>query len=171
MKKAVSIAGTVAAAALLLTACGSDSDDSKKDTSKDSPSASQPSAPAEGDADGKLTGAYVAKTGGEAIILSISGAKAGLVAGKHTCTGEYTDSGQKMLMLKCADGNTDRTMGKVTPSADGKTLTVDWDALSENDTFTRTASPGDVPSGVPTSFPSGLPSDIPTDLPSAVPSS
>ncbi|MFD0651763.1 hypothetical protein ACFQ2Y_27795 [Streptomyces malaysiensis subsp. malaysiensis] len=46
MKKAVGIAGTVAAAALLLTACGSDGDDDKKDTSKDTSSAS--SAPAEG---------------------------------------------------------------------------------------------------------------------------
>ncbi|MFD0445694.1 hypothetical protein [Streptomyces rhizosphaericus] len=46
MKKAVSIAGTVAAAALLLSACGSDGGDDKKDTSKDPSSAS--SAPAEG---------------------------------------------------------------------------------------------------------------------------
>jgi hypothetical protein len=165
--KAVTIAGTVAAAALLLTACGSDSDDGKKDTSKDTPSAQDSSAPAEGGADSKVTGAYLAKTGGEAIILSISGEKAVLVAGKHSCTGDYTDMGEKMLMLKCADGDTDRTMGKVAPSADGKTLTVDWDALSENDTFTRTASPSDLPSDLPTSFPSG----IPTDLPSGVPSS
>ncbi|MEU5272820.1 hypothetical protein AB0G77_30675 [Streptomyces hygroscopicus] len=167
MKKAVSMAGAVAAAALLLTACGSDGGDDEKDTSKETSSAS--SAPAEGGADAKVTGAYVAKSGDGAVILSISGEKAVLIAGKHTCTGEYTDMGGKMLMLKCADGNTDRSAGKVTPSADGKTLTVDWDALAENDTFTKAASPSDLPSGLPTSFPSGLPSDIPTNLPTDLP--
>ncbi|MBL1102512.1 hypothetical protein JK363_39085 [Streptomyces sp. 205] len=161
MIKAVSVAGTVAAAALLLTACGSEGDDGKKDTSKDTPSAS---APAEGGAGAELTGAYVAKSGNETMMLSISGEKAALVAGKHTCSGEYTDTGEKTLMLKCADGNTDRTSGKVAPSADGKTLTVDWEALSENDTFTKAASPKDLPSGLPTSMPSGLPTGMP-DLP------
>ncbi|MEU8822075.1 hypothetical protein [Streptomyces sp. NPDC048636] len=164
MIKAASLAGTVVAAALLLTACGSDSDDGKKDTSKDTPSASQSSAPAEGGAGAELTGAYVAKSGNEALVLSISGEKAALVAGKHTCSGEYTDTGEKKLMLKCSDGNADRTMGTVAPSNDGKTLTVDWDALSENDTFTKTASPKDIPSDIPTSLPSGLPTGMP-DLP------
>ncbi|MFI0821404.1 hypothetical protein ACH4TX_33485 [Streptomyces sp. NPDC021098] len=167
MKKAASIAGTVAAAALLLTACGSDSDEGTKDTSKDTPSAQESSAPAEGGADSKITGAYVAKTGGQTVILSIGGEKATLIAGKHMCTGEYTDTGEKMLMFKCADGNTDRTMGKVAPSGDGKTLTVDWDALSENDTFTRTTSPSDFPSNIPTKLPSDIPTDLPTNLPSS----
>ncbi|WP_431775465.1 hypothetical protein [Streptomyces cucumeris] len=162
--KAASVAGTVAVAALLLTACGSDSDDGKKDTSKDTPSASQSSDPAEGGTGAELTGAYVARSGNETLMLSISGEKAALVAGKHTCSGEYTDTGEKMLMLKCADGNDDRTMGKVAPSKDGKTLTVDWEALSENDTFTKAASPKDLPSDIPTSLPSGLPTGMP-DLP------
>lgn len=166
MKKAANIAGTVAAAALVLTACGSDSDEGTKDTSKDTPSAQESSAPAEGGADSTITGAYLAKTGSQTLILSISGEKASLIAGKHICNGEYTDTGEKMLMFKCADGNTDRTMGKVAPSGDGKTLTVDWDALSENDTFTRTTSPSDIPSGIPTSLPSGLPTDLPKDIPS-----
>ncbi|MEU1943865.1 hypothetical protein ACFW95_18370 [Streptomyces sp. NPDC059474] len=167
MNKAVGIAGTVAAAALLLTACGSDGGDDKKDTSKDPSSAS--SAPAEGGADAKVSGTYVAKSGDEAVILSISGKQAVLMAGKHICNGEYADMGGKMLMLKCADGNTERSAGKVTLGADGKTLTVDWDALAKNDTFVKTTSPSDLPSGLPTSLPSGIPTDlasaIPTDLP------
>ncbi|WP_458087609.1 PT domain-containing protein [Streptomyces malaysiensis] len=167
MKKAVGIAGTVAAAALLLTACGSDGDDDKKDTPKDTSSAS--SAPAEGGADAKVSGTYVAKSGDAAVILSINGKKAILMAGKHICDGEYADMGGKMLMLKCADGNTDRSAGKVTPSADGKTLTVDWDALAKNDTFTRTTSPSDLPSGIPTSLPSGLPTDLPSGVPTDLP--
>ncbi|MFD0445693.1 hypothetical protein ACFQ10_30020 [Streptomyces indonesiensis] len=106
----------------------------------------------------------MAKAGDGAAILSISGKKAVLMADKHICNGEYADMGGKMLMLKCADGNTDRSAGKVTASADGKTLTVDWDALAKNDTFIK-ATPGDLPSGMPTSLPSGLPTDVPTDLP------
>lgn len=154
MIKAVRIAGAVAAAALLMTGCGSDSDDGgdKPDASKKAPSAEQSSAPAEGGAGGAVSGAYVSKSGGEALFLSISGEKAGLVAGKHTCSGEYADMGNKMLMLKCADGNTDRTMGKVTASADGKTLKVSWD-VGLNDTFTKVTKPTDIPTGFPTDLP------------------
>ncbi|OMI39298.1 hypothetical protein [Streptomyces sparsogenes] len=154
MIKAVRIAGAVAAAALLMTGCGSDSDDGgdKPEASKKAPSAEQSSAPAEGGAGGKVAGAYVSKSGGEALFLSISGEKAALVAGKHTCTGEYAEMGNKMLMLDCADGNTDRTMGKVTPSADGKTLKVSWDA-GLNDTFTKVTTPADIPTGFPTDLP------------------
>ncbi|MEU1663245.1 hypothetical protein ABZ547_06485 [Streptomyces sparsogenes] len=158
MIKAVRIAGAVAAAALLMTGCGSDSDDGgdKPDASKKAPSSGQSSAPAEGGAGGAVSGAYMSKSGGEAMVLSISGEKAVLVAGKHTCTGEYADTGSKsgnrMLMLECADGNTDRTMGSVKASEDGKTLTVDWDAV-EPDTFTKVATPADIPTNFPTDIP------------------
>ncbi|MDW6060777.1 hypothetical protein SAZ11_25665 [Streptomyces sp. FXJ1.4098] len=154
MIKAVRIAGAAAAAALLLTGCGSDSDggDSKSDPSKKAPASEQSSAPAEGGAGGAVSGAYMSKSGGEAMILSISGEKAALIAGKHQCSGEYADMGNKMLMLKCADGNTDRTMGKVTASADGKTLKVSWDA-GMNDTFTKVTTPADIPTNIPTDIP------------------
>ena len=166
MNKAVGIAGTVAAAALLLTACGSDGGDDKKDTSKDPSSAS--SAPAEGGADAKVSGTYVAKSGDEAVILSIS-EQAVLMAGKHICNGEYADMGGKMLMLKCADGNTERSAGKVTLGADGKTLTGRLDALAKNDTFVKATSPSDLPSGLPTSLPSGIPTDLPSGIPTHLP--
>ncbi|MFD8378822.1 hypothetical protein ACFV2X_09805 [Streptomyces sp. NPDC059679] len=154
MIKAVRIAGAAAAAALLLTGCGSDSDggDSKSDPSTKAPASEQSSAPAEGGAGGEVAGAFMAKSDGEALILSIKGEKAVLVAGKHQCTGEYADMGNKMLMLKCADGNTDRTMGKVTASADGKTLKVSWDA-GMNDTFTKVTAPADIPTNFPTDIP------------------
>ncbi|MES4904470.1 MULTISPECIES: hypothetical protein [unclassified Streptomyces] len=154
MIKAVRIAGAVAAAALLMTGCGSDSDDGgdKPEASKKAPSSEQSSAPAEGGAGGEVSGAYVAKADGEALILSIKGKTAALVAGKHTCTGEYADMGNKMLMLKCADGNTDRTMGSVKASADGKTLSVSWDA-GMNDTFTKVTTPADIPTNFPTDIP------------------
>jgi hypothetical protein len=152
--KAVRIAGAAAAAALLMTGCGSDSDggDGKSDPSKKAPASEQSSAPAEGGAGGEVKGAYVSKSGGDAMILSIDGEKAALIAGKHQCTGEYADMGNKMLMLDCADGNTDRTMGKVTASADGKTLKVSWDA-GMNDTFTKVTTPADIPTGFPTDIP------------------
>lgn len=154
MIKAVRIAGAAAAAALLVAGCGSDSDggDSKSDPSKKAPAAEQSSAPAEGGAGGEVSGAYMSKSDGEAMILSISGEKAALVAGKHQCAGEYADMGNKMLMLKCADGNTDRTTGSVKASADGKTLEVSWDA-GMNDTFTKVTTPADIPTGFPTDIP------------------
>lgn len=156
MIKAVRIAGAAAAAVLLVAGCGSDSDggDSKSDPSKKAPSAEQSSAPAEGGAGGDAAGVYMSKSDGEAMVLSINGSTAVLVAGKHSCTGEYTDTGaaNKMLMLKCADGNTDRTMGSVKASADGKSLTVDWDA-GMNDTFTKVTTPADIPTGFPTDIP------------------
>lgn len=158
MIKAVRIAGAAAAAALLVTGCGNDGDggDSKSDPSQKAPSAEQSSAPAEGDAGGEASGVYMSQSGGEAMVLSINSGKAVLVAGKHNCTGEYADtgnkSGNKMLMLKCADGNTDRTMGSVKASADGKTLTIDWDA-GMDDTFTQVTTPADIPTSFPTDIP------------------
>ncbi|MBC3989284.1 hypothetical protein H8N00_10415 [Streptomyces sp. AC563] len=156
VRKAAMIAGASALAALLVTGCGSDSDGDKDgDKAKQTPSGAeqQPSdAPAEGDGNSaKVEGTYLSKdTGnGQRIVLGVKD-KTAFLAGPHTCTGAYQ---QKTLMLKCPDGNTDRTMGKVTTNADGS-LTVDWDALSQDDVLFP-AKAGDA---IPT--PSGLP-DIP----------
>ncbi|MBB5938085.1 hypothetical protein [Streptomyces zagrosensis] len=157
MRKAATIAGASVLAALLVTGCSSDSSgDKDSDKAKQPPTGAeqQPSdAPAGGDG-AKVAGTYVTTgTGGQRMALAVQG-KAAVLAGPHACTGTYQ---QNMLMLKCPDGNTDRTMGKVTTNADGS-LTVDWDALSEDDVFVQT-KPGDV--GIP--IPSGLP-DLGGDL-------
>ncbi len=55
------------------------------------------------------------------------------------------------LDLRCADGNTDRTAGLVTPGADGDTLTVKWDS-GIKDSFRKSAG-GTLPEGVPTDMP------------------
>ncbi len=153
MRKAAMIAGASALAALLVTGCGSDGDGGEDgDKAKQTPSGAErkPSdAPAEGDGNStKVEGTYLSKdTGnGQRIVLGVKD-KTAFLAGPHTCTVTYQ---QNMLMLTCPDGNTDRTMGKVTTNADGS-LTVDWDALSEDDVLFP-AKAGDA---IPT--PSGLP--------------
>jgi len=89
-------------------------------------------------------------TDGKPVALSITGKTAAVLADGHACTGEVADHGKPMLTLKCADGNTDRTMGAV-ESNDGTTMVVSWDA-GKRDTLTKT-DPGklpDLPSGIPT---------------------
>ncbi|MER0246943.1 hypothetical protein AAHZ94_34265 [Streptomyces sp. HSW2009] len=157
MRKAATIAGASVLAALLVTGCGSSDGDGDKDgdKAKQTPTGAeqQPSdAPADDAGEGaKVEGTYLTKAAGDGqrLVLVIKD-KTAVLAGPRACTGTYQ---QNTLMLKCADGNTDRTMGKVTPGADGS-LTVDWDALSENDVFLQ-PKPGDA---IPT--PSGLPTDL-----------
>ncbi|WP_406451495.1 hypothetical protein OG782_16085 [Streptomyces sp. NBC_00876] len=134
--------------ALALTGCGSDGD--KGGTDKDSgssaaPSAgtSSPSGSGSGGDDGSagglkaLEGAWAGQTGGKAVVLSVASGKAVVVADSHVCSGTAKDMGGKpMLDLKCADGDTARTMGAV-ESNDGKKLVVSWDGGAE-DTLAKT---------------------------------
>lgn len=140
-------------AALALTACGSDD---KSDSNKDAAGGSGAQEPASaapsegGDAGGSdaaaLEGTWAGLTEGRAVALSVAAGKVALVADQHVCQGDVKDMGKVMLSLKCADGNTDRTMGSI-KSNDGKTLVVSWDAGAQ-DTLTRT-DPGKLPTGLP----------------------
>ncbi|MFI1394051.1 hypothetical protein [Streptomyces sp. NPDC020681] len=159
MHKRVRTVRTSAAAAALaaffvLTGCGSDD---SGDTSKDS-ATTAPTEAGKGDAaaNGDIEGAWTGESDGKKVDLAVTGKKAVLVADGHACTGDVTEmGGEPMLSLKCADGNTDRTMGSI-ESNDGKTLVISWDAGAK-DTLTKSAS-GKLPEGLPT----GLPTDLPT---------
>ncbi|MFC8532404.1 hypothetical protein ACFUJY_00370 [Streptomyces sp. NPDC057249] len=137
--------------ALALTGCGSDGD--KGDSGKDTETSASPTADASSDApsgtdggtgggsagDAKaLEGAWAGKTDGKAVVLSVVAGKAVVVAESHVCTGTVTDMGKPMLELKCADGDTARTMGSV-ESNDGKTVVISWDAGAK-DTLAKTDS-------------------------------
>ncbi|MFD4032823.1 hypothetical protein ACFWVP_20520 [Streptomyces sp. NPDC058637] len=149
VRSGAAVAGLVAA--LALTACGSD-DDSGSEPAAGS-GAGQSATPG-GDADSgsagvdaaALDGTWTGATDGRAVVLSVSSGKVALVADQHVCQGDVKNTGEVMLALTCADGNTDRTMGAI-ESNDGKKLVVSWDGGAE-DTLTRT-DPGKLPTGLP----------------------
>lgn len=135
--------------ALALTGCGSDGD--KDSADKGAAPSGTPSAPAGGSADTgsgddgggsasglkTLEGAWAGQTGGKAVVLSVASGKAVVVADSHVCSGTAKDMGGKpMLDLKCADGDTARTMGTIA-SNDGKTVVVSWEGGGK-DTLAKT---------------------------------
>ncbi|MYW70310.1 hypothetical protein GTY65_40620 [Streptomyces sp. SID8379] len=114
-----------------------------------------------------VDGIWSATTDGRPVVLVIASQQASLSTGDgHLCTGTVSGASRKTLSLRCADGNTDRTMGTIRSSS-GTTMRVSWDA-GANDTFKKSTD-GNLPGGLPTGLPSGLPSDLPTDLPSDLP--
>lgn len=150
VRTSVAAAGLVAA--LALAGCGSDDGD---DAGKDAKTSASPTEAGGGSADsGSIEGAWSGKTDGKSVDLAVTGTKAVLIADGHACTGEVADMGKPMLSLKCADGNTDRTMSAI-ESNDGKTLVISWDAGAK-DTLTKSAT-GELPEGLPTGIPTGVP--------------
>ncbi|ALC29190.1 hypothetical protein ABT013_17005 [Streptomyces bacillaris] len=156
------------AAALTLTACGSD-DDGGKGSGPDAASSAKP-----GDGQGSkgsgvdaaaLEGTWVGLTDGKNVTVSITAGKVALVADQAVCQGDVKDMGEVMLALKCTGGSTDRTMGAI-ESNDGKKLVLSWDG-GVKDTLSK-AEQGKLPTDLP-SLPSDLPTDLPTDLPSDLP--
>jgi hypothetical protein len=151
VRTSVTAAGLVAA--LALTGCSSgDSDGASKDKTSAKPT--EAGGGDGGATSGSIEGAWSGVTDGKTVALSVSGKIAAVVADGHVCTGQVTDHGKPMLSLKCADGNTDRTMGSI-ESNDGTTLVVSWDAGAK-DTLTKT-DPGKLPKGLPTGLPTGIP--------------
>ncbi len=160
------------AAALALTACGSDDDAGK---GSDAGSSATPGDGQGSDGTGTdaaaLEGTWVGLTDGRHVTVSITAGKVALVADQAVCQGDVKDMGEVMLALKCTGGADDRTMGAI-ESNDGKKLVLSWDG-GVKDTLTKAASgrlPTDVPTGLPSDLPTGLPSDLPTELPSGLPS-
>ncbi|MGW6236323.1 hypothetical protein [Streptomyces sp. NPDC055094] len=101
-----------------------------------------------------VEGTWAGLSDGKTVALSVKSGKVALVADRHVCQGAVEDMGEPMFSLKCADGNTDRTMGTI-ESNDGKTLVIAW-GKGVKDTL---AKAGD------DKLPEGLPSELPTDLP------
>ncbi|MFJ8214327.1 hypothetical protein [Streptomyces sp. NPDC096033] len=140
------------AAALTLTACGSDGS-SKPDAkpSASAPAASTPtSAPTAGAgtdsgataAAGSLDGGWISmQNPGKSVVLTVKGTKALVVEAASGLTCEGTATGGT-LDLKCPPGAT-RSKGKV-DSVDATTLKVTWEGAGQ-DTFQK-SDPGKLPS-------------------------
>lgn len=135
--------------ALALTGCSSDGDKDSADkgtTPSTAPSSAGDASSGTGSDGGggdsagdlkALEGAWAGQTGGKAVVLSVASGKAVVVADSHVCTGTAKAMGGKpMLDLKCADGDTARTMGAI-ESNDGKTVVVSWDGGAK-DTLAKT---------------------------------
>jgi hypothetical protein len=142
------------AAALALTACGSD--DAGKDSGADSAPSAEPGGGDNGSGESAgsgatdaaaLEGTWVGLTDGKNVTASITARKVALVADQSVCQGDVKDmGGEPMLALKCTGGSADRTMGAI-DSVDGTKLVVSWDG-GVKDTLTK-ADPGKLPSGMP----------------------
>ncbi|MFJ6696315.1 hypothetical protein ACIQM4_09595 [Streptomyces sp. NPDC091272] len=171
-------AGVAALAALLLlTGCSSDGGGEGKDAggpptaagsgpgATESPEGDASTAPPAGDAGtADIEGSWTANTAGKLVVLTVQDDMAG-VAGEHLCTGRAIRQGSITLDLKCANGDTDRAKGQVSPGADGRTLTVKWEGSGIEDKFSKAPSdaiPSEMPSGMPSDLPSGMPSDLPS---------
>ncbi|MZD09069.1 hypothetical protein GTW43_28915 [Streptomyces sp. SID5785] len=152
-------------AALAVTGCSSDSDDGGKKDSGAGGGSTASSAPDDGgSSDGSsgssgssgstkdAEGIWSATTGGQPVVLVIGAKQASLSTGDgHLCTGTVADGGKPTLLLKCADGSTDRTTGAI-ESNDGSTMKVSWDG-GTNDAFTKSKD-GKLPDGLPSGLPS-----------------
>lgn len=147
VRNGVTVAGL--AALLALTGCGSDDkgDSGKGDAGKDkvATGGTGDAGASSGGSDGgkedggegkSVEGNWMSADGSKPVVLSVTGEQAVLVADGHVCSGTAKGMGKVMLSLKCADGNTDRTMGSV-DSNDGTKITVSWDA-GKSDTLTKT---------------------------------
>ncbi|MET9554236.1 hypothetical protein [Streptomyces sp. NPDC006645] len=157
VRSGVAAAGLVVA--LTLGGCGgSDSgDDSGKDKGSSAPAPSESEAgdgestPDSGATADSLEGTWAGMTEGKAVALSVKEGKAALIADEHICQGDVQEmGGEPMLSLKCADGNTDRTMGSI-DSNDGKKLVLSWEGGTK-DSLAKT-DPGKLPGGLPTGVP------------------
>ncbi|MFD7384641.1 MULTISPECIES: hypothetical protein [Streptomyces] len=149
------VAVAALAAALALTACGSD--DASKDSGADPAASATPGGGGDngsGESAGggatdaaALEGTWVGLTDAKNVTVSIAGGKVALVADQSVCQGDVKDmGGEPMLALKCTGGSADRTMGAI-DSVDGTKLVLSWDG-GVKDTLTK-AEPGKLPSGMP----------------------
>ncbi|MFF4011088.1 hypothetical protein [Streptomyces sp. NPDC001717] len=147
------LAATGLAAALALTACGSDT--SPKADQKPAPAASAPAPAATastgagsgagsgaGAGAGSLEGGWISmQNPGKGLVLTVKGQRAFVVEAATGATCEGTTDG-KSFDLKCPAGAT-RSKGKV-DSVDATTLKVTWEGAGA-DTFQK-SEPGKLPS-------------------------
>ncbi|WP_217239987.1 hypothetical protein [Streptomyces sp. AC555_RSS877] len=150
---AASLAGVLA-----LTACSGDGG-SDEDTSAGPSTSASASADTGGTSGGSegatapsdgLEGSWLATTDGDAVVLVVTGAEAGLFAtGGVVCSGTAgKESGAETIRLTCSDGSKDRAEGTV-DSVGKSTLEVTWKSGLGKETYTRSEG-GQLPSGLPT---------------------
>ncbi|MFE4703475.1 hypothetical protein ACFRIC_41120 [Streptomyces sp. NPDC056738] len=144
IKRVREVAGTVLVAAVAVSGCGGAESEGAKSssepTSTASPgsTASTPSAQVVGgEADPSLDGHWLYPAwdnGGSAVILLVDGQQVEL-NGKHHCRGKASkEAGLYVIRLKCDDGNTDRTVGRVY-GLSRKSMTVDWEGFGADAYF------------------------------------
>lgn len=134
---------SVAAATLVLTACGGGGkpagDKAGRTSAPTSPvpsATSSPAAPTPSAAPGP-EGSWAGITDGKPVGLSIGKRYAVVIADAQVCQGKLTDA--VTLRLTCTDGATQRTEGTI-ESHEGKTLVVSWKGGTK-DTL-KEAAPG-----------------------------
>lgn len=158
--RGAAVAATLAGA-LVLTACSGDGDSDSDSTDGSSADASASasadtgggtggSGSGSGSASGDLEGSWLATTDGKAVVLVVTGTKAGLfTTGGTVCSGTAGEQdGMRMIRLKCPDGKKDRATGMV-DSVGKAQLKVTWEGGLGAETYTK-AEGGKLPSGLPT---------------------
>ncbi|MFE9372636.1 hypothetical protein ACFYM2_23105 [Streptomyces sp. NPDC006711] len=140
--------------ALVVTGCGSGENKTapatKSPAGSSAPSAAVPDGGGSTAKGGDLQGSWTATSGGKTVTMVVADKGVGLLT-PHVCSGTVDESaGMTMLVLKCADGDTERTRGMAT--LQGDILQVKWQG-GGTDSFTR---------GKTGALPSGLPSKLPT---------
>ncbi|MEU4087047.1 hypothetical protein [Streptomyces aureus] len=146
IKRVRKITGVALAVIVTLTACsGNKPSDAKSSPKPTSSSGSEAGTPkprkASGKADAALTDSWLAARASmrpdaeRSVILRIDGPRVELL-GAHPCRGKVSkEDGLNVIRLTCADGNTDRTVGRVY-GLSAKTMTVDWEGFGA-DMFLR----------------------------------
>ncbi|MGQ4381815.1 hypothetical protein ACN6K9_006787 [Streptomyces sp. SAS_267] len=138
------VAGMVLVAAVAVSGCGGAEPEGAKSSSDPTSTASPgskagtPSAQAVGgEVEPPVDGRWLYPAwdnGGSAVILLIDGQQVEL-NGKHHCRGKASkEAGLYVIRLKCGDGNTDRTVGRVY-GLSRKSMTVDWEGFGADAFF------------------------------------
>ncbi|MFF6997848.1 hypothetical protein ACFY93_23200 [Streptomyces sp. NPDC008313] len=147
----IAAAGASLVAVLVLTGCGGDGDSggSGDSSAPDSSASATDGGSGKTGARSELDGSWVTTADGKPVALVISGKKAALFTSDETiCSGTAgKETGMRMIKLKCANGDKDRTYGRV-DSADAKTLKVSWEGFGD-ETYTKSEA-GSLPTGLPT---------------------
>ncbi|MFI8264665.1 hypothetical protein [Streptomyces sp. NPDC085665] len=145
------------AAALALTACGSDSGSDKAATSKDPKPAATPSSPSAASSSGAGTdskggsveGGWISMANpSKPVVLTVKGKTAVVVEGASGLTCQGTTDG-KSFDLKCPAGAL-HAKGQVA-SAGAAELKVTWQEVG-TETYQK-SEPGKLPTGLPTTIP------------------
>ncbi|MDT0615745.1 hypothetical protein [Streptomyces lancefieldiae] len=132
MIKQVCKSAAIVAALVALSGCGAGSEGAKPSSS-----------PSSDKVDAMLTGTWGSTSGtwnpelgpGSVLVLHIRNLQVELM-GDHHCFGTVAkEDGLHVIRLKCDDGNTDRTVGRVYGLV-ADTMTVDWEGLGA-DSFRR----------------------------------
>ncbi|MFK0238508.1 hypothetical protein [Streptomyces vinaceus] len=151
------IAAAGIAAALTLTACGSDSGGDKAAASKDPKPAATPSSPSAASSSGAGTDAKGGSVEGgwismanpsKPVVLTVKGKTAVVVEGASGLTCQGTTDG-KSFDLKCPAGAL-HAKGQVV-SAGAAELKVTWQELGTE--IYQKSEPGKLPTGLPTAIP------------------